>query len=122
MPRNVNPGTIQVGKGLAPEGTVEDNSLRYPERDVDPLRVHIHDPSRAHMAETIGIKDEGDCYTSDDVEGALLEKVYLLETILQFIDTLFERFLKIRVSPEWDQHVVPEIRKWIIKNEDRSNV
>jgi hypothetical protein len=73
MPRNVNPGTIQVGKGLAPEGTVEDNSLRYPERDVDPLRVHIHDPSRAHMAETIGIKDEGDCYTSDDVEGALQE-------------------------------------------------
>lgn len=58
----------------------------------------------------------------DDVEGALLEKVYLLETILQFIDTLFERFLKMRVSPEWDQHVVPDIRQWIIKNEDSSNV
>lgn len=73
MPRNVDPGTIQVGKGLAPEGTVEDNSLRRSERDVDPLRVHIHDSSRAHMAEAIGIKDEGDCYTSDDVEGALQE-------------------------------------------------
>lgn len=73
MPRNVDPGTIKVGKGLAPEGTVEDNSLRYPERDVDPLRVHLHDPSRAHMAETIGIKDEGDCYVSDEVEGALQE-------------------------------------------------
>ena len=73
MPRNVDPGTIKIGKGLAPEGTVEDNSLRYPERDVDPLRVHLHDPSRAHMAETIGIKDEGDCYVSDEVEGALQE-------------------------------------------------
>ena len=59
MPRNVDPGKIKVGKGLAPEGTVEDNSLRYPERDVDPLRVHLHDPSRAHMASSIGIVDEG---------------------------------------------------------------
>ena len=73
MPRNVDPGSIKVGKGLAPEGTVEDNSLRYPERDVDPLRVHLHDPSRAHMASSIGIVDEGDCYVSDEVEGALQE-------------------------------------------------
>ena len=73
MPRNVDPGTIRVGKGLAPEGTVEDNSLRYPERDADPLRVHIHDPSRAHMASAIGIVDEADCYVSDEVEGALQE-------------------------------------------------
>ena len=73
MPRNVDPGTITVGKGLAPEGTVEDTSFRYPERDVDPLRVHIHDPSRAHMASAIGIVDAGDCYVSDEVEGALQE-------------------------------------------------
>ena len=73
MPRKVNPGSIKVGKGLAPEGTVEDNSLRYPERDADPLRVHIHDPSRAHMASSIGIVDANDCYVSDEVEGALQE-------------------------------------------------
>ena len=73
MPRNVDPGSIKVGKGLAPEGTVEDNSLRYPERDVDPLRVHLHDPSRSHMASSIGLVDEGDCYVSDEVEGALQE-------------------------------------------------
>ena len=73
MPRKVDPGQITVGKGLAPEGTVEDSSFRYPERDVDPLRVHIHDPSRAHMASAIGIVDEADCYISDEVEGALQE-------------------------------------------------
>ena len=73
MPRNVDPAQIKVGKGLAPEGTVEDTSLRYTERDVDPLRVHIHDPSRAHMASSIGIVDAGDCYVSDEVEGALQE-------------------------------------------------
>ena len=58
----------------------------------------------------------------DDVEGALLEKVYLIEKILQFIDMLFERFLKIRVSSDWDEKVVPRIRRWIIKNEDRSSL
>ncbi len=73
MPRKVDPGSITVGKGLAPDGTVEDNSFRYPERDADPLRVHIHDPSRAHMASAIGIVDEADCYVSDEVEGALQE-------------------------------------------------
>lgn len=73
MPRNVDPGNIRVGKGTAPEGTVEDNSFRYPERDVDPLRVHIQDPSRAHMAEAIGIVDANECFVSDEVEGALGE-------------------------------------------------
>ena len=58
----------------------------------------------------------------DDVEGALLEKVYLLEIILQFIDTLFERFIKMRVSNDWENKMVPKIRQWIINNEDRSNV
>lgn len=58
----------------------------------------------------------------DDVEGALLEKVYLLEKILRFIDTLFERFIKMRVSNDWENKMVPKIRQWIINNEDRSNV
>ncbi len=58
----------------------------------------------------------------DDVEGALLEKVYLLETILQFIDSLFERFIKMRVSNDWEDKVVPQIRAWIIKNEERPNL
>jgi len=73
MPRNVNPSTLIPGAGLAPAGTVEDNSLRYPDRDVDPLRAHLHDPRRAHMAETIGIVDVGHYFISDDVEGALQE-------------------------------------------------
>jgi len=73
MPRKVNPGDIVVGKGRLPQGTVADNSLRTPNRDIDPLRVHLQDPSRAHMASTIGIVDAAGCYVSDEVEGALQE-------------------------------------------------
>jgi hypothetical protein len=73
MPRSVNPGDIRVGKGRAPEGTVEDNSLRNPDRDVLPLNAHIHDPSRAHFAVSIAIEDVAHNFSSDEVEGALAE-------------------------------------------------
>jgi hypothetical protein len=73
MPRNVNPASITVGAGIAPQGTVEDNSLRHPQRDVEPLRAHLLDPNNAHMASAIGIVDAGGYYSSTDVEGALQE-------------------------------------------------
>ncbi len=73
MPRTVNPASISVGAGLAPQGTVEDNSLRYPQRDTDSLRAHLLDPNNAHMASAIGIVDAGGFYASTDVEGALQE-------------------------------------------------
>ena len=73
MPRSVNPGDIRVGKGRAPQGTVEDNSLRNPDRDVLPLNAHIHDPSRAHFAVSIAIEDVANNFSSDEVEGALAE-------------------------------------------------
>ncbi len=60
MPRNIDPGSLKVGKGLVPPGTVEDSSLLNPSRDVESLRVHVLDPSRAHMAVTTGITDAGD--------------------------------------------------------------
>jgi hypothetical protein len=73
MPRKIDPNTLSVKHGTLPSGTVDDNAFRYPERDVDPLRVHLHDPSRAHMASAVGIVDAADCYVSDEVEGALQE-------------------------------------------------
>lgn len=73
MPRNVNPASISVGAGIAPQGTVEDNSLRYPQRDTDSLRAHLLDPNNAHMAAAIGIVDAGGFFSSTDVEGALQE-------------------------------------------------
>lgn len=73
MPRSNNPGDIQIGKGRVPAGTVEDNSLRNPNRDVQPLKAHIDDPSRAHWADTIAIEDVAGNFVSDEVEGALAE-------------------------------------------------
>jgi hypothetical protein len=71
---------------------------------------------------TMKMSTTGPIESLDDVEGALLEKVYLLETILQFIDTLFERFIKMRVTNDWNERVVPQIRQWVVKSEERPNL
>lgn len=71
MPRKTT--NFKRGSGSIQRSVVEDTALRYSKRDIDPLKVHIHDPNKAHMASTIGIIDSGDYYSSDEVEGALQE-------------------------------------------------
>jgi hypothetical protein len=56
-----------------PAKTVPSAGLIEPNRDVEPLKAHLHDPSRAHMASAIGIVDAGGFFASDEVEGALQE-------------------------------------------------
>ena len=55
----------------------------------------------------------GPIETAEDVEGAVLEKVYLYDKAIQLVDNLFKHFIKIRVSDRWQNTVVPLIRKWI---------
>ena len=55
----------------------------------------------------------GPIETDDDLEGAVLEKVYLFDAALQFIDRLYTRFLSIRLSETWSRDVVPQMRRWI---------
>lgn len=73
MPRDLDPAKITVGTGLAAEDSIEANALVHPTGGNDGLRVHILDPSRAHMASAIGIVDAGNYFYSDEVEGALQE-------------------------------------------------
>jgi hypothetical protein len=51
--------------------------------------------------------------TLEDTEGAVLEKVYLLEQILKYLDFLFKKFIKVRLSPAWKQTILPELKKWV---------
>lgn len=73
MPRNVNPGTLTVGGGLAPSKSVDANALVHPTQGLDGLIAHINDPSRAHEARSINLEDTSGNYASDHVEGALEE-------------------------------------------------
>ena len=56
----------------------------------------------------------GKASNSEEIEGALLEKAYLYETAFQWIDTLFNAFLKERLSQKWVSRWVPDIRNWVL--------
>ena len=49
----------------------------------------------------------------DDIEGAILEKVFLYDKILQFLEKLYKHFIKLRTSNNWQNRVVPLIKKWM---------
>lgn len=50
---------------------------------------------------------------SEDVEGAVLEKVFLYEKIVSLVNNLYKAFIQLRVSDRWDTETVPSIRKWV---------
>jgi hypothetical protein len=49
----------------------------------------------------------------DDLESAILEKVFLYDKILQFLEKLYKHFIKLRTSNNWQSRVVPLIKKWM---------
>jgi hypothetical protein len=51
--------------------------------------------------------------TADDLEGCVIEKAYLYEKVIQFIEKSFHRFIKIRISSDWNESERPLVRRWI---------
>ena len=51
--------------------------------------------------------------TGEDVEGVVLDKIYLYERVTRLLDRLFNAFIKLRVSNEWNTQVLPGLKKWI---------
>jgi hypothetical protein len=61
----------------------------------------------------VKVPETGPVETKDDIEGMVLEKAYLYERAIDLINRLFDIFLKLRSTVEWNQKMVPIIRKWI---------
>lgn len=51
----------------------------------------------------------------EDMEGAALEKVYLYDKAIQFLENTFKMFIHARVSDQWNKDVQPAIKQWILK-------
>ena len=49
----------------------------------------------------------------EDLEGYVLEKAYLYDKILQFLEKIYSLFLKERLSPQWQATVVPKVKDWM---------
>ncbi|MGD8344630.1 MAG: hypothetical protein PVI38_13255 [Desulfobacterales bacterium] len=48
----------------------------------------------------------------EDMEGAILEKIFLYDKILQFLEKLYKTFIKYRLSDRWQNRYVNLIKKW----------
>lgn len=55
----------------------------------------------------------GQVESKTDVEGVVLEKVYLFDRVLQLVEKLYCMFIRQRISEKWDKEVVRSIQKWI---------
>lgn len=51
--------------------------------------------------------------SDEDLEGFVLEKLFLYEKSLQFLKNLFARFVKLRISNDWQSKDIAAIRNWI---------
>ncbi|VEN75145.1 conserved hypothetical protein [Candidatus Desulfarcum epimagneticum] len=56
--------------------------------------------------------ETGRVETRQDMEGAILEKIFLVEKAVSFLKGIFRRFLDIRLSDEWEGKWVPKMKKW----------
>ncbi|MGD9173453.1 MAG: hypothetical protein PVF29_04790 [Desulfobacterales bacterium] len=50
--------------------------------------------------------------SSEDMEGFILEKIFLYDKILQFIEKLYKTFIRYRLSDHWQNRDVALIKKW----------
>ena len=57
--------------------------------------------------------DKGD--NPEEVEGMILERVYLFEEIIKLVNELFKMFLVIRVSTGWSEEL-SKMRSWVEKS------
>jgi hypothetical protein len=62
------------------------------------------------------LPETGPVETPDDLEGVVLEKVYLIEKVIGLVNNLFSHFIHLRVSNTWQNQTMSLIRKWATSN------
>jgi hypothetical protein len=62
------------------------------------------------------LPETGPVETPDDLEGVVLEKVYLIEKVVALVNNLFSHFIHLRLSDSWQNNTVPRIQKWATSN------
>jgi hypothetical protein len=59
------------------------------------------------------VPETGPVESKDDIEGIVLEKAYLYEKAIDVVTNLYNSFLKLRCTDQWNQKTVPQIKKWL---------
>lgn len=59
------------------------------------------------------LPETGPIETREDMEGIILEKIYLYDKIFEFIDKLYQVFIKMRLSEAWNSRIRPALKQWL---------
>ena len=54
----------------------------------------------------------------EDPDGVFYEKMFLIEEAVSVMNKLYESFIKLRVSPEWEAEERPALIKWISQGKE----
>lgn len=71
---------------------------------------------RAGQLLITGLKIPGT--VKDGWEEMIYERMYLIDSVTEVMETLFAQFFRIRTSSEWHDKEAPEIRLWLMGDED----
>ena len=62
---------------------------------------------------SLSIPSTAPAESEEDLEGVVLERIFLFEKIVKLTENLFSHFIKLRVSDAWQGKELARIRKWI---------
>lgn len=95
--------------GLSTGKKVARALLRF-ERDADSWLVTLKaEDFSLNSLKTPVIEKDGE---DDEPDARFLEKIYLIETCLGFLDEVYRQFLAVRLSPRWVEEV-RDLRVWM---------
>ncbi len=58
------------------------------------------------------LPETGPVETKEDLEGVVLEKIYLIDKVIQLVNNLFAHFVKLRISDKWQNQIISQIHQW----------
>ena len=82
------------------------------------LSIGENDYSFSITSEDLSVKiskspSAGPADAPDEIEGAVLEKIYLIQRLFECLDAIHREFIRIRVTAAWGNSTVPQILRWL---------
>lgn len=60
------------------------------------------------------LPETGPMEAGEEMEGIILEKIFLYEKPFRLLNALYQQFIKLRLSEKWNALTLPSIKKWIV--------
>lgn len=59
------------------------------------------------------LPETGPLEAGEEMEGIILEKIFLYEKPFLLLDALYRQFINLRLTDKWNTQTVPSMKKWI---------